>query len=64
MTLKEYLKEKKITQGEFAERLGVSQTWLSLVMTRKRIANGALALKISEETGGLVPLPDILRGRP
>lgn len=49
------------TQAKFARVIGCSESHLSLLLDGKRGASLSLALKISEATGGAVPLRALLR---
>jgi len=55
MTLNEYFKdEPKGAIVEMAEYLGVTATWLSLLIHGHRKPSPALSIKIEEATQGLV----------
>jgi DNA-binding transcriptional regulator YdaS (Cro superfamily) len=55
MTLNEYFKEEpKGAIVEMAEYLGVTSTWLSLLIHGHRKPSATLAIKIEEATQGLV----------
>jgi transcriptional regulator with XRE-family HTH domain len=55
MTLTQYLDAKKITQAEFARRLGVNQGTVSKLCRAGR-PSWRLAARIEDETGGAVPV--------
>ena len=55
MTLLEYFRgEPRGAKQEMAEYLGISPTWLYLIMSGKRKASALLASKIEKATQGLV----------
>lgn len=55
MTLNEYFSgEPKGAKKEMADYLGVSQTWLSLLINGRRVCSAHLAKKIEDATQGLV----------
>jgi DNA-binding transcriptional regulator YdaS (Cro superfamily) len=55
MNLKQYFDEEPIGAiKEMAEHLGVTQSWMSLLIHEKRKPSAALAKKIEEATQGLV----------
>ena len=55
MKLIEYFNEEPIGAiKEMAEHLGVTQSWMSLLIHEKRKPSAALAKKIEEATQGLV----------
>lgn len=49
--LRNYLKRHRITQAEFARRVGVSQPTICAVMTGKQGPSLKLLKRISQETG-------------
>jgi DNA-binding transcriptional regulator YdaS (Cro superfamily) len=56
MTLKEYFKTEPMgAVNEMAEYLGITPTWLSILIHEKRKPSPALAIKIENATQGLVP---------
>lgn len=56
MTLKQYFAgEPHGAKKEMAQCLGVSPTWLSLIINGSRKPSATLAIKIDEATKGLVP---------
>jgi len=60
MTLTEYFQDKpRGTKHDFAMRLGVSKTWLSLVISNKRKCSPKLARQIERITAGLVKRKDL-----
>jgi DNA-binding transcriptional regulator YdaS (Cro superfamily) len=55
MTLIEYFAEEpRGAKAEMAEFLGITPTWLSLLMKGERKASAALCMKIEKATQGLV----------
>jgi len=55
MTLTEYFStEPRGAKSEMAEHLGITPTWLSLVMKGDRQASANLCARIEKATGGLV----------
>ena len=55
MNLKQYFDEEPIGAiKEMAEYLGVTQSWMSLLIHERRKPSAALAKKIEEATQGLV----------
>ena len=60
MTLEEYFKEEPLgAVKEMADYLGISTTWLSLIIHAKRNPSPKLAIKIEEVTIGLVTRKDL-----
>jgi DNA-binding transcriptional regulator YdaS (Cro superfamily) len=60
MTLMEYFKDEP--QGaikEMAEYIGVSATWMSLLIHNKRKASFKVAIKLERATQGLVTMQDL-----
>ena len=56
MTLKQYFEgEQHGAKKDMADRLGISPTWLSLLINGSRVPSPALAKKIEKATKGLVP---------
>ena len=54
MDLKEYLDSNGIRYKFFAEKLGISHSYMSRLMHKKIVPSPALALKIEELTQGKV----------
>lgn len=55
MTLKQYFEgEVHGAKKEMADRLGISPTWLSLLINGSRLPSATLAKKIEKATKGLV----------
>lgn len=54
MRLGAYLRERSMTQREFAERIGVSRSYLSMLISGSKIPSLKIATKIEKETGGEV----------
>ena len=66
MTLVEYFKtDVRGAKSEMAEYLGITPTWMALLIAGTRQPSPALALAIEDATGGLVTRqelrPDIFR---
>jgi DNA-binding transcriptional regulator YdaS (Cro superfamily) len=60
MTLQEYFKTEPLgAKGEMAQYLGISLTWMSLLIYERRTASAALAVKIEKATQGLVTRKDL-----
>jgi DNA-binding transcriptional regulator YdaS (Cro superfamily) len=60
MKLSEYFSTEPLgARGEMAEYLGISLTWLSLLIHERRTASAALAVKIEKATQGLVTRKDL-----
>lgn len=56
MTLIEYFaNEPRGAKKEMAEYLGITETWMSLLISRKKLPSGQLAVRIENATSGLVP---------
>ena len=52
MTLKQYFKDKPFgAKHRLAKKLGITQTWLSLIISKRRKASAALTKKIEKYTG-------------
>lgn len=58
MTLERWLKRKKISQNQFAEKSGISQSLLSKYIRRTRRPNVDQALAIERATDGAVPVEE------
>ena len=55
MTLNEYFKtDVRGAKAEMAAHLGITATWMALLIANRRRASPVLAIKIEEATGGLV----------
>ena len=55
MTLLEYFKtDIRGSKAEMAEFLGITPTWISLLISGRRKASPVLALALEKATGGLV----------
>lgn len=54
-TIKEIRLEKKIKQGEFAEKCGLSQTYLSLIESNQKEPNISTLQAIANNLG--IPIP-------
>lgn len=60
MNLKQYFKGEPIgAKKEMAEYLGITQTWLSLLLHGKRLPSVALAKKIEAATQRLVKAKEL-----
>lgn len=56
MTLKEYFRTEPMgAVNEMAEYLGITPTWLSLLIHERKRPSPELAVKIEKATQGLVP---------
>lgn len=60
MKLDEYLWRKKIKQADFAEKVGITRTWLGLVLRGQKKPGRFLAEKIELATGGQVKVEDLI----
>ena len=58
MLLKEYIKEKKMTQAAFGHLVGVSHVQIHRLIYGKRTPSFRLAKRIENITGGLVTTDD------
>ena len=55
MTLKDYFKDKpRGAQIDLARKLGVSKTWMSLLVSGREVPSAGLALMIEKFTNGKV----------
>ena len=68
MQLKDYFLNKPHgAKAEFAKKLGITKTWLSLIMAGTKIPSAPLSIMINELTKGKVKLkelrPDIFKKR-
>jgi DNA-binding transcriptional regulator YdaS (Cro superfamily) len=60
MTLEEYFKDEPFgAKKEMAQYLGITQTWLGLLINRKRRPSPYLAKSIEKATQGLVPAKEL-----
>jgi DNA-binding transcriptional regulator YdaS (Cro superfamily) len=60
MNLKQYFKDEPFgAKREMADYLGVSPTWISLIMHKKRKVSPQLAKKIEKATQGLVTAKEL-----
>lgn len=60
MTLSEYFKEEPHGAiAEMARHIGVSQTWMSMLIHGHRKASFKVAVKLEKATQGLVTLKDL-----
>ncbi len=61
MTLEEYFKDKpRGSKVEMCRQLGITKSWLSLIITNKKQCGRSLALVISMYTDNKVPVHKIL----
>ena len=60
MNLREYLFKKRITQIDFAKRLGISRGHLGQILHSTKHPSRKLAKKIEEETEGKVTAAELL----
>ena len=60
MNFREYLFKKRITQVDFAKRLGISRGHLGQILHRTKHPSRKLAKKIEEETEGKVTALELL----
>lgn len=55
MTLQDYFKDKKRgAKNAMAKDLGISSTWMSLIISGRKVCSAELAVEIERITGGLV----------
>lgn len=59
-TLSEYLKENDITQSAFAQRVGVSRSYMSEIVSGIRTPRLQLALQIQTASGGQVDIASLV----
>lgn len=60
MTLKEYFAGKpRGSKAQMAERLGISRTWLSLVISGRETCSAEMAAAIHKLTNGAVSREDL-----
>jgi hypothetical protein len=59
-TLSEYLKLKKMTQKQAALEIGISKTWLNLVLKGHKPLGGIACAKIYRWSGGRVNVGNLL----
>lgn len=60
MTLKEYFADKpRGSKALMAQALGVSRTWMALMVSGHRVPSPGLALEIERLTGGAVRRVDL-----
>jgi transcriptional regulator with XRE-family HTH domain len=60
MTIIEYLKEKSMSQREFADVCGITQSTLSNYIHGKKIPRPKMARLIEQMTDGMVKAKDLL----
>lgn len=60
MELQEYMRTRKFTQNELAERLGISRTALSNYIHKRRRPRIDIARNIEKFTKGIVSIDDLL----
>ena len=61
MNLESYLNEQNIQKKDFAKRIGVSNTYISLVIHKKRNPSIRVARSIIKETKGSVAATDLFK---
>jgi plasmid maintenance system antidote protein VapI len=61
--LASYLEQNSIKQADFAETLGISRSFLSLIISGKRGLPLSLAFRIEEETNGAVTAKSFLNAQ-
>lgn len=61
MNLGSYLNEKNIQHKDFAKTIGVSKTYISLVINKKRNPSLRVARLIIKETKGKVNVADLFK---
>lgn len=60
MNLKQYFKDEPLgAKKEMAEYLGITQTWLGLLISKRRRPSVFLAKKIEKATQGLVTAKEL-----
>jgi DNA-binding transcriptional regulator YdaS (Cro superfamily) len=60
MNLKQYFKDEPYgSKKEMAEYLGITQTWLGILIKKKRRCSPELAKKIEKATQGLVTAKEL-----
>ena len=59
MELKEYIREKRITQLEAAQDIGISRQYLCDIINEKVVPGRAVAFKIVKWSNGMVRLEDL-----
>lgn len=62
MTLEQYLSEHKLTQQEFAEQIGITQSRVSRILSGSRGMPDRLLQRIYEVTNGDVTPNDLIIG--
>ena len=63
MKLRDYLKQKKLSESSFAELLQVSQAHVNRILNGKGYPSAKLANKIQKITKGVVTVEDMIRIR-
>jgi transcriptional regulator with XRE-family HTH domain len=61
MDLREYLKLNKIKQKNFADDVGISEAYISLILSGRRMPSVPVALQIEKASKGKVRAIDILK---
>lgn len=59
--LAKFVRDRDGTQSDFARAVGVSKSYLSLILAGKRGPSLRVAAAIEKETGGEVPAASLLR---
>ena len=62
MTLADYLKENGLTQREFASRIGRSRSYVSMLLSGRKVPGLRTAKSIQDATGGQVSAFSLLDG--
>jgi DNA-binding XRE family transcriptional regulator len=60
LRISEFIKDRGMTQAQFAKEIGISEAMLSLCLRRKRRPGLSVAIKIKKVTG--LTLDEIYRG--
>lgn len=60
MTLVEYLLQNKIKQKDFVQTIGISESYLSLILNGKRMPSVPVALQIEQAANGEVTAIELL----
>ena len=63
MNLKEYIEENRMSQEDFARAVGLSQPYISQLVSRDRIPSLKVAIKIETFTHGKVLTTDWIANR-
>lgn len=63
MDLREYLFRKRLTQVEFAEKIGYTRDYVSQVVNGKKIPGKKMAKRVEVETKGAVKVKDLIKSK-